>query len=28
MKLFTGKIKEIHPVLAVLALVFVIYLVY
>jgi len=28
MKLFTGKIKEIHPVLAVLALVFVVYLVY
>jgi len=28
MKLFTGKMREIHPVLAVLALVFVIYLVY
>jgi len=27
-KLFTGKMREIHPVLAVLALVFVIYLVY
>jgi len=28
MKLFTGKLREIHPVLAVLALDFVIYLVY